>query len=209
MIEVITKGMMVSGGLIIAIGSQNAFVLKQGLLKQNIGYVIAICFLCDILLMALGVLGLGQLINESAILINGLAICGAAFLFWYGFNSFKSAYQGNSKMTFDNQAANPNKQQQSLMQLIAATFAITLLNPHVYLDTVVIVGGIGGTLTQQEKVWFLLGALITSFVWFVALGYGSRLLTPLFAKNRTWQWLDTGIGIMMWWIAIELLKFLI
>ncbi|MCY7296307.1 LysE/ArgO family amino acid transporter [Alteromonas sp. a30] len=202
MIEIFTKGFLVSGGLIMAIGTQNAFVLKQGLLKQHIGSVILICFLCDVLLISSGVLGLGYLLEKVPSLSQILAVLGAAFLLWYGFNAFKSAWRGTSHL-----ALHENNTQKTRNQLIAMTLAITLLNPHVYLDTLVIVGGIGGTLSPIEKPWFLFGALVASSVWFVSLGYGSRMLTPLFAKPRTWQWLDAGIGIMMWWIALELIKY--
>lgn len=202
MIDIFTKGFLVSGGLIMAIGTQNAFVLKQGLLKKHIGSIIFICFLCDVLLISAGVLGLGYVLEQIPSLGKVLAILGAAFLLWYGFNSFKSAWKGTSHLLLDD-----SNQQKTRFQLVAMALAITLLNPHVYLDTVVIIGGIGSTLNFAEKQWFLFGALVASFTWFVSLGYGSRLLTPLFQKPKTWQWLDAGIGIMMWWIAFELLRY--
>lgn len=202
MIDIFTKGFVVSGGLIVAIGSQNAFVLKQGLLKQHIGSIVTICFLCDVLLISAGVLGLGYVLERAPFLSQALAAFGAAFLFWYGFSAFKSAWRGNSHMELSSGVQSKNRN-----QLVAMALAMTLLNPHVYLDTVVIIGGIGGTLDPSEKPWFLFGALIASFIWFVSLGYGSRLLAPLFTKDKTWQYLDIGIGIMMWWIAIELMKF--
>ena len=202
MIEIFTKGFLVSGGLIMAIGAQNAFVLKQGLLKQHIGSIIVICFLCDVLLMSAGVLGLGYVLERVPSLSKILAVLGATFLLWYGFNSLKSAWRGTSHL-----AVQDTSQQKTRHQLMAMALAITLLNPHVYLDTVVIIGGVGGTLSSVEKPWFLFGSLVASIVWFTSLGYGSRLLTPLFAKPRTWQWLDAGIGIMMWWIALELIKY--
>ncbi len=202
MIDIFTKGFLVSGGLIMAIGTQNAFVLKQGLMKQHIGSIVLICFLCDVLLITAGVLGLGFVLEQVPSLGQILAILGAAFLLWYGFNSFKSAWRGNSHMELTDAS-----QQKSRLQLVTMALAITLLNPHVYLDTVVIIGGVGSTLTFAEKQWFLFGALVASFTWFISLGYGSRLLTPLFQKPKTWQWLDAGIGIMMWWIAFELLRY--
>lgn len=204
MLSVVLKGMMISGGLIIAIGSQNAFILKQGLLKQHVTPIIAICFICDVVLMSLGILGLGKIINDSPILIQGLSAGGAAFLIWYGFNAFRSAWQQSSSM----EVTTNNNNLTSTWSAILAALAITLINPHVYLDTVVILGGVGSTLSEIEKNWFLLGALIVSFIWFVALGYGSRLLAPLFKKPKTWMILDISIGLMMWWIAYGLIQFL-
>lgn len=203
MIDIFTKGFVVSGGLIVAIGSQNAFVLKQALLRQHIGSIITVCFICDVLLISAGVLGLGFLLQNSPWLSQLLAGLGTLFLLWYGASAFKNAWQGNSVMELNNKA-----EQKGRGQLVAMALAITLLNPHVYLDTVVIIGGVGGTLSALEKPWFLFGALVASLVWFISLGFGARLLTPLFIKPRTWQILDVLIGVMMWWIAFELLKFM-
>lgn len=203
MLETILKGAMISGGLIIAIGAQNAFVLKQGLLRNHIFWVALICFLCDAVLMSAGVLGLGSLINASRVATLGLALVGAAFLFWYGGRAFRSAWQGSGHL----EAATGNAATTSLPTVVAATFAITLLNPHVYLDTVVVIGGVAGTLAFEDKLLFLLGAVSVSCLWFFGLGYGARLLSPLFQKPRTWQILDVLIGVVMWWIALELLRF--
>lgn len=197
------KGAMVSSGLIIAIGAQNAFVLKQGLARQHIFWVALICFLCDAVLMSTGVLGLGALINDSPVATLSLTLIGAVFLFWYGFNAFRSALRGTAHLG----AAKQRVQNTSLRTVVGTTLALTLLNPHVYLDTVVVLGGVAGTLTLAEKLPFLLGAISVSGVWFFGLGYGARLLSPLFQKPRTWQALDLLIGVIMWWIALELLLY--
>jgi len=202
MLETILKGAMIASGLIVAIGAQNAFVLKQGLARHHIFWVALICFLCDAVLMSAGVLGLGALIKDSSIATCSLVLLGSAFLFWYGFNAFRSTYQATSHLEAAASHANPA----SLAAVITTTFALTLLNPHVYLDTVVILGSVAVTLPLQDKYWFLLGAVSVSGIWFFGLGYGARLLSPLFQKPRTWQILDILIGIIMWTIAWGLLQ---
>ncbi|MFD1806690.1 LysE/ArgO family amino acid transporter [Pasteurella oralis] len=201
--ESMLHGFFVTAGLIIAIGAQNAFVLKQGLLKQHILPVILTCFICDIILISIGVLGLGSLISQSPTATVALAVVGALFLFIYGANAFRSAYQGNSVVQLEQR----NAQTQSVLKAIFTTLMITLLNPHVYLDTVVIIGGIAGTLTLEQKGFFLLGALSVSGLWFFSLGYSARLFIPLFQRPVTWRILDIVIGFVMWGIAISLMQY--
>ena len=197
------QGALISGGLIIAIGAQNAFILRQGLLGQKVFYACAVCFICDALLITLGILGVGSILQKSPFFLNTLAILGAIFLFWYGFNSFFRAYKGDSHLHIE-QGTN---KEQTVAKLMLTTLAITLLNPHVYLDTLVIIGGIGGTLGSEQKRWFLLGSLIASFVWFFGLGYASKKLIPLFENSKTWVILDSVIGVIMCWIALGLVAF--
>ncbi|HDR1329657.1 TPA: amino acid transporter [Pasteurella multocida] len=201
--EHLLQGFFVTAGLIIAIGAQNAFVLKQGLLKQNILAVILTCFFCDIVLISLGVLGLGSLISQSTMATVALAFVGGGFLLIYGLKAFLSAYQGNASL----QLAKADKQPQTTLHAIITTLLITLLNPHVYLDTVVIIGGIAGTLAFDEKLFFLVGALLVSALWFFSLGYGARLLSRFFQRPVTWRILDLVIGVIMWAIAISLIHY--
>ncbi|GJH42576.1 LysE/ArgO family amino acid transporter [Pasteurella canis] len=201
--EPLLQGFFVTSGLIIAIGAQNAFVLKQGLLKQNILAVILTCFICDIVLISLGVLGLGSLISQNLMATVVLAFLGATFLLFYGLKAFLSAYHGDASLTFEEQENTP----QRAIHAVIATLLITLLNPHVYLDTVVILGGIAGTLAFQEKILFLIGALCVSALWFFSLGYGARLLIPFFRRPITWRILDLIIGVIMWAIAISLIHY--
>ncbi|MDH2997400.1 amino acid transporter [Pasteurellaceae bacterium LFhippo2] len=193
-------GFVVCFGLIVSIGAQNAFLLKQGILKQHVFWIAFICFFCDVILMGIGVLGLGSLISQSPIASISLAIIGAIFLFTYGSRSFISAYKGDSLLQMEQ-----GEQNSSLRKAVVITLAITLLNPHVYIDTVVIVGGIGGTLNLDQKILFLAGALICSFLWFFGLGYGASLLSPHFKKRRTWQILDSLTGLIMYGIAFSLI----
>lgn len=193
------QGLFVSGGLIIAIGAQNAFVLKQGLLKNHIFWVALTCFLCDFVLMSFGVLGFGSLISQSPMATIALAVVGALFLAVYGFRAMRSAILGGSSLSLDS-----TEQKTTLFATIGTTLALTLLNPHVYLDTVVIIGGVAGTLGLDQKIAFLAGSLLVSAAWFFGLGYGARLLTPWFKKAITWQILDAIIALVMWGIAISL-----
>lgn len=202
--ETFLQGFIVCFGMIVSIGAQNAFVLKQGILKQHVFWVALICFLCDVLLMGIGVLGLGSLIAQSKWASLSLALFGALFLLTYGSRAFVSAYRGTSQLVAQQQA-----HRVSLKKVLFVTLAITLLNPHVYIDTVVIVGGIGGTLNIEEKIQFLIGALLCSFVWFFGLAYGAGLLRPYFEKRRTWQILDLLTGLIMYGIAISLLIYAI
>ena len=201
--ETFIQGFLVCGGLIIAIGAQNAFVLKQGLLQRNILAVILTCFACDFILISLGVMGLGSLISESRMATVALALVGAVFLLVYGARAFRSAYLGNSVLQLDNR----DEVQSSAFKAVLATLAVTLLNPHVYLDCFAIIGGIAGTLSSSEKWLFLFGALCTSALWFFSLGYGAKLLIPLFKRPVTWRILDIAIGIVMWLIAGSLVKY--
>ncbi len=201
--ETFIQGFLVCGGLIIAIGAQNAFVLKQGLLQRNILAVILTCFACDFILISLGVMGLCSLISESRMATVALALVGAVFLSVYGARAFRSAYLGNSVLQLDNR----DEVQSSAFKAVLATLAVTLLNPHVYLDCFAIIGGIAGTLSSSEKWLFLFGALCTSALWFFSLGYGAKLLIPLFKRPVTWRILDIAIGIVMWLIAGSLVKY--
>lgn len=200
----IIRGALISGSLIVAIGAQNAFVLKQGLLKNNIFWVSLTCFLCDLILMFIGVLGVGTIISSSTFATVTLAIAGGLFLAFYGVKSFRNAWLLSNSIDINNDA-----ETFPIHKTILLTLAITLLNPHVYLDTVVIVGGVAGTLTWNEKLQFLMGALIASFIWFFGLGYGSRWLIPIFKKPVAWRILDFGIGCLMIWLSYQLIQFVL
>lgn len=198
----VLHGFIVCFGLIVSIGAQNAFLLKQGILKQHVFWIAFICFFCDVVLMTLGVLGLGSLIAQSPYMSLVLAVIGAVFLFTYGSRAFISAYRGTSQLL-----ALQNSQKGSLKKTVMITLAITLLNPHVYIDTVMIVGAIGSPLSFEEKIHFLIGALLCSFIWFFGLGYGAGLLSKYFEKRRTWQILDSLTGLIMYLIAFSLVVY--
>ncbi len=196
MVPTYLAGAALGAGLIIAIGAQNAFVLQQGLRRQHVFVVAAICATVDAALITLGVGGFGALVSSTPTLVAISAWGGAAFLLAYGARSFRSATRRDVLET--GSVAHP---EQSLRRTVAYTLAVSLLNPHVYLDTVVILGSVSARYPADERMWFALGAMSASFAWFFSLAYGARVLAPLFARPRAWQVLDVGIGIVMWWIA--------
>lgn len=199
----VIRGALIASSLIVAIGAQNAFVLKQGLMKNNIFWVSLTCFICDVILMVIGVLGVGAIISSSSFASLALAIAGGLFLAYYGVKSLRSAWFLSNSMNINSEGEKFSKVHKSIL----ATLAITLLNPHVYLDTVVVIGGVAGTLAWNEKIQFLIGALIVSFIWFFGLGYGSRWLIPLFKKPVAWRILDFGVGCLMIWLSYQLFQF--
>nr|WP_281495970.1 LysE/ArgO family amino acid transporter [Marivita sp. S6314] len=182
--------------LILAIGAQNAFVLRQGLRRAHVFAVCLTCAVSDAILIAAGVAGFGALTEALPGLEWTMRVLGAAFLFWYGWRSFMSARKGGQALTAGQEAG-------SLRAALLTCLALTWLNPHVYLDTVVLLGAISAQYPSQLA--FALGAMTASFVFFFSLGYGARLLAPLFARPRAWQVLDVLIGAVMWAIALKLL----
>ena len=202
--DVFVQGMAVSAGLIVAIGAQNAFVLRQGLLGRQVLAVVLTCFFCDFVLMALGVMGLGSLVADSPAVTVALALFGAAYLLRFALQSWRAAYSGSSAVEVD---AASEGVKQSLWPAVRATLAVSLLNPHVYLDAVVLLGAVAATVPAGDKASFMVGAVSASFLWFMALGFGARLLRPLFRRARTWQLLDALIGVVMLSIAAGLLQF--
>jgi L-lysine exporter family protein LysE/ArgO len=184
-------GASLSLGLIVAIGAQNAFVLRQGLKREHVGAIVLCCAVADALLMAAGVAGLAAVLQGRPLLAQVLTYAGAAFLAAYGLRALWRARQHSAL-----QASQSSGGGLSLRAALAQTAAFTLLNPHVYLDTVLLVGSIGASM-GAAKLWFVLGAALASATWFTSLGYGARLLAPLFAKPRAWQVLDVLIGLTM------------
>ncbi|MBB1485875.1 LysE/ArgO family amino acid transporter [Oceanospirillum sediminis] len=192
------QGLGTSAGLIMAIGAQNAFVLTQGLRRQYHWPIAGICSFFDALLVTVGVAGVGALVSESEAWLMVARLGGAAFLLWYGFQSLRSAMNTNSMGSSTHELT-------SLRSAILTTLAITLLNPHVYLDTVVLIGSIGGQFPADERPWFAIGAISFSFIWFFSISLGARWLAPLFKKPVAWRVLDASVCIVMWSIAASLL----
>jgi L-lysine exporter family protein LysE/ArgO len=184
--------------LIIAIGAQNAFVLRQGLRREHVLVVVAICALSDAVLIAVGVGGLGTLVQLAPWLLTVVRIAGAAFLLVYGLLAARRAFRPAALITDDAGRSTP------LLATVGTVLALTWLNPHVYLDTVVLLGSVAGT-HGDDRWWFGLGAAIGSILWFSALGFGARLLRPLFAKPIAWRVLDVIIAIVMIALAVSLL----
>ena len=192
------KGMGLGGGLIVAIGSQNAYLLRQALKREYVLTCIAICIVCDVVLIGAGVAGMGKLIVEAPGLLFWIKLAGAGFLFWYGLRAARSAFNPSAMQT------DADKPVGSRYAVIAAMLAFSLLNPHVYLDTVVLLGSIGGQQIGDGRIYFALGAMLASIIWFSSLGFGARFLIPVFARPRAWQILDGVIAVVMWMLAVTL-----
>lgn len=183
--------------LILAIGSQNAFVLKQGLKNQHVFIICAVCALSDAILISFGVAGFGAIVKQYPQIETIARFGGAIFLTTYALLSFKSAFTAHHGMG----ASGANDT--SLLKSISICLAFTWLNPHVYLDTVVLLGSIS-TQYQPQQSLFAYGAICASFVFFFSLGYGARLLAPLFSQPKAWKVLEFLVGTIMLLIALSL-----
>lgn len=192
-------GFLLSAALIIAIGAQNVFVLRKGLAKDNVFFVCLTCFVCDFLLFSSGVMGAGIFFRSNDDLLYIVSVAASIFLTAYGLLSLRRACIGNYESVVIGNSISDN----SALKTISATLAITLLNPHVYLDTIVVAGGVAANLNTSQKVSFLFGALIASFLWFFSLGYGARFLLPVFKIKKSWVIFDTFIGFFMLFLALQ------
>ena len=190
-------GFALSLTLIMAIGAQNAFVLRQGLRREHVLPVVLVCAASDAVLIMSWVAGFGALAEAAPWFGPLMRYGGAAFLLWYGWRNAVSAWQGGEALETEGQST------RSLRKAILTLLALTWLNPHVYLDTLVLLGSISAQ--YPDRLSFGIGAVLASFVFFFSLGYGARLLAPLFARPRSWQVLDAIIAVTMWAIAIKLL----
>ena len=194
-------GLALSGSLIIAIGAQNIHVLRQGIRREHVALVVLTCALIDAALMAVGVFGvaaLARLLPNALAWVTGL---GVVFLIGYGMAAARRAYKPGALQVADGQTV-PRSAAISLGQ----TLAVSLLNPHVYLDTVLLVGAVGTQYPLQGSVLFWAGASSMSLLWFVAIGFGARWLAPLFAKPVAWRVLDGALALTMFYLAWGLLR---
>lgn len=193
-------GFATAFALILAIGAQNAFVLRQGLARAHVFWLCLLCAVSDAVLIVAGVLGFGVIVARFPMLPQIMAWGGAAFLFVYGAMRFWAAYQGNYSMQLAGQSA-------GLWATLATGAAFTWLNPHVYLDTLGLIGAVSTQYVETTaKIAFGIGAVTSSFVFFFSLGYGARLLAPIMQSARAWRVLDIGIGGVMWALALKLLS---
>lgn len=197
--EIALQGFGLGGGLIVAIGAQNAFVLRQGL-KHAAPFLTALtCAACDAVLIICGLLGAGALVNAHPALADWAAGIGAVFLFVYGLRALRAAMHPGQL------AAEEGDGIRAWPTVVATTLGFSLLNPHVYLDTVVLLGGIGSQFPAgSARISFGIGAVSASFIWFFGLAYGAGKLAPLFAKPMAWRILDGLIALTMWGIAASL-----
>jgi L-lysine exporter family protein LysE/ArgO len=192
------SGLVLGLQLILAIGAQNAFVLRQGLRREHVFAVSLTCAVSDAALIALGVSSFAVVQARFPAVAPAFLLGGAAFLAWYGFTHLRSAFRGGDALT---PGQGPRV---SLRVALLTCLALTWLNPHVYLDTVILLGSLSMQF-PDDRLAFGLGAMTASFLFFFSLGYGARLLSPLFASPRAWRILDLLVGLTMWAIAAKLL----
>lgn len=189
---VFIQGLALSFGLIVAIGAQNAFVLRQGLRREHVGSVVLFCATADAVLIMVGVFGMAQALGQHPDWARALALGGALFLAWYGWQALMRMRNPDCLQAAS--AAGGMSRNAAMAQ--AAAF--TLLNPHVYLDTVLLVGSMGAQQVAVLRGWFVAGAVVASIIWFSLLGFGARWAAPWFAQPKAWQVLDGVIGLTMW-----------
>lgn len=194
----ILKGLGASGSLIVAIGAQNAFVIRQGMLRRHLFMTAMICSMIDGVLILLGVLGFGKLITAYPLSIEISKYFAIIFLLLYGIVSLKSAL--NPRSLESGQEVDLPSAKKTIFLLLA----LSLLNPHVYLDTVILLGSIASQQPDDQRIYFTLGAISASFLWFFAITYGSYLLAPFLSKQSSWRVIDGLIALTMWAIALSL-----
>ena len=195
----VVSGLALGMGLIVAIGAQNAFVLRQGLRGQRVGAVVLVCALSDVLLIAAGVAGAGAVVQAQPVVLDVVRFGGAAFLAAYGLLAARRATRDQALTPQD--GALPS----SLTATLGTAMALTWLNPHVYLDTVVLLGSLANQQENGTRWVFAAGAVVGSILWFCALGYGARALSGVLNSPRTWRVVDCIIGVVMLGLAIKLI----
>ena len=191
------NGLLVAFGLIMAIGTQNAFVLAQSLRREHHLPVAAFCVICDALLVAAGVFGLATILAQNPVLLSVARWGGAVFLLWYGTQALRRAFSASSLEQSAGQTA------RSLKAVMLSALAVTLLNPHVYLDTVLLIGSLGAQ--QSVPGAYVVGAASASLLWFFTLALGAAWLAPWLARPGTWRLLDLLVAAMMYAVALQLI----
>jgi L-lysine exporter family protein LysE/ArgO len=198
-LDALVAGLLTGLSLIVAIGAQNAFVLRQGIARKHVGPVVAICAVSDLVLIAAGVAGIGAIVQHAPTALTVVRWLGVAFLTAYGVRSlWKARHAGALTAATD--------EEPRLRAAVLQATALTWLNPHVYLDTVLVLGSVAAHHGPTGKWWFAVGAGVGSILWFTGLGYGARLASPVLARPRAWQVLDVLIGLTMLAIALQLAR---
>jgi len=189
-------GFLTGMSLIVAIGAQNAFVIRQGLLRSHVLLVVIVCSVSDALLIVLGTGGLGQVVKSNPDLLTFIRWFGVVYLTWFGIKSLRSAFKKNQLLA-------TGQAEVSWKRILTTVLALTYLNPHVYLDTVIFVGSIANQF-EGDKWFFALGASLASVVWFSTIGFGARAASHLMSKPIFWRILDISIALIMFSIALTL-----
>lgn len=202
-----SHGAALSASLIVTIGAQNGFVLRQGIMRSHVGKIVAICTLSDLILIAAGVGGASALAARYPRLVEFVLYAGLAYLAWFGLSTLRRAWRpGHAILEVETGASSPNASRQGAWSVVLMTLAFTWLNPHVYVDVVLLIGTAGAREPRGAQVAFALGAMGVSVLWFSALGYGARLLAPWFRKASAWRVLDGAIGSMVLFVAAAQLR---
>jgi L-lysine exporter family protein LysE/ArgO len=194
-------GLLTGLSLIVAIGAQNAYVLRQGLAREHVGLVVAICALSDVVLIAAGVAGIGRIVEQAPAVIDVVRWLGVAFLTWYGVSSLLRARRPEALHAAGVATGPPHGRRRGVA---VRALALTWLNPHVYLDTVLLLGTIANHHGAEGRWWFAVGACLGSILWFAGLGFGARYASRWLSRPRAWQVLDVLIGLTMLAIAVSL-----
>jgi L-lysine exporter family protein LysE/ArgO len=198
-LDALVAGLLTGLSLIVAIGAQNAFVLRQGVLRQHVGAVVTVCAVSDLVLITAGVAGIGAIVEHAPTALTVVRWLGVGFLTAYGLRSlWRARHAGALTASSD---VEPR-----LRGALVQAVALTWLNPHVYLDTLLLLGSIAAHHGPSGKWWFAVGASLGSILWFTGLGYGARLAAPLLSRPRAWQVLDVLIGLTMLTIAYQLAR---
>ncbi|EOH8686974.1 LysE/ArgO family amino acid transporter [Campylobacter upsaliensis] len=196
------KGFLLSLSLIVAIGAQNVFILRQALANHYIFIVCLLCFLCDVILICVGIFGVGEIFAKNQILALILAFCGVCFALYYAFLSLRAVFANSIKLQL------AKEKLPSLKKVITLTLFVTLANPHVYLDTVFLVGSAALNFSFDEKILFALGALSASFLWFFSLGYGAKFLS-FYIKPNFVKIIDLFVCFIMCMVAYSLILYIL
>jgi L-lysine exporter family protein LysE/ArgO len=203
--QVFLQGLGLGASLIMAIGAQNAHVIRTGVRGQHVLATVAACIAVDVLLIGLGIAGLGALVEASPTLMAVARYGGAAFLVWYGWRCWKSSLRG-ANLLDSSLAASPDEKAQTLGRALATVLALSLLNPHVYLDTVVLLGAVGSSLAGEARLSFALGAMTASVLWFSALGLGARRFATVLGRPAVWRAIEAATGTLMLVLAYLLVR---
>ncbi|AYQ90087.1 MULTISPECIES: LysE/ArgO family amino acid transporter [Burkholderia] len=199
-----THGAALCASLIITIGAQNAFLLRQGIMRSHVGKIVLLCAASDMLLIAAGVGGASVLVERYPTFIHVVLYLGLAYLAWFGLSALRRALKpGHATLEVSGSAAPPA---QGAWPVVLSTLALTWLNPHVYLDTFLLIGTAGAREPDGTRAAFAIGAMLVSVLWFVGVGYGARLLAPWFRKALAWRLLDGAVGSMILCLAAVQLR---
>jgi L-lysine exporter family protein LysE/ArgO len=194
----LVNGFLISLGLIVAIGPQNAYVIRKGLKKRHVFLVTTICFLSDAALIVLGAAGVGALLKEGSLAAAIVSLAGGLFLLWYGAMSFKDAIHPKTLTHKDLEEAGKGAQGKDWPVVVLTVLAFTFLNPHVYVDTLVVLGGLSATYEPAVRPYFATGAITASAAWFYGIGYGAGFFSKTFENPKAWRILDLFVAVIVW-----------